>query len=176
MDHTAADVVEERGDWVEGWNRTMVQIWQEQIYKFHIIDTSRLYRSVILTRYHADGRITSLDISFAFLEYGVWQHFGVGREYKIGNPGDVKCLGEQYREEHNLDEPRKRGPKWGGGYTSGHPRAKREWFMKKYYSSVMNLKEFMASSAGKEFIGLFANLDASDYRKSSLYRKTKGLS
>ena len=101
---------------------------------------------------------------------------GTGREIKIGNPGDVKCLDPKYREEHNLNEPRKRGPKWGGGKTSGNPRESRRWFSTKYYRSVMRLKEFMADSIGEEFIGAFAKLEAEEYRSQTEYYKRKGLS
>ena len=36
-------------------------------------------------------------------------------------------------------------------------RKRRIWFSKKYYASVMNLKEFMSDSIGREFVGLISN-------------------
>lgn len=165
------DPIDTRRKFVEAWNKTMIDIWQEQIHLKGIEDTGKLYHSPILVRFAPDQRILSLDIAFSFLEYGVWQHFGTGREIAIGNPGDVKCLDDDYRKEHKLDEPRKRGPKWGGGMTSGFPREERPWLSEPYYRSVMNIKDFMAESIGDEFKGIFAGLGDSDYRRSTLYRQ-----
>lgn len=182
MDHSAIDAVEQRRQWVEGWNATMVDIWQERIWLFKknnnaLYDSGELYRSprVLKIRTDADGRFLDFDLSHEFLEYGLWQDMGTGREMKIGNPGDVQCLDPEYREKNGLNEPRKRGPKWGGGKTSGNPREERRWFSTKYYRSTMRLKEFMAESIGKEFVGMFGNLEAEDYRKQTEYYKRKGL-
>ena len=175
MDNPADLTIEERRQFVDAWNETMIDMWQTQIARYKVIDTGALYNSPILTRYDADGRILSIDIAFSFLEYGVWQKFGTGREFSTQNPanspGDVACLGEEYREKHHLNEPRKRGPRWGGGYTSGFPRIPRDWFSSKYYRSVMAMKEFMAYSVGEEFKGLCAGLDDRDYRNSALHRR-----
>lgn len=171
MADISSDPIETRKKYVEAWNKTMIDIWQEKIAKLGIVDTAALYGSPIVARFDSDGRIVCIDIAFSFLEYGVWQQFGTGREFALGSDGDLKFLDENYRKEHHLDKPRKRGPKWGGGMTSGFPREERPWIDKAYYGSVMNLKDFMADSLGKEFIGLFADLDASDYRKSTLYRQ-----
>ncbi len=51
----------------------------------------------------------------AFLEYGLWQDYGTGRETPRGNSGDI-------------------------GRTK--VRQRRKWFSRKYYASVMRLKEF----------------------------------
>lgn len=174
MADPSLDPVATRRKYVEAWNRTMIDIWQSRIHLQGIEDTMRLYHSPIGVRFSADGRILTLDIAFSFLEYGVWQHFGTGREIPIGNLGDVECKDPDYREAHGLDKPRKRGPGWGGGMTSGNPREPRHWLSGPYYSSVLNLKDFMASSLGDEFKGLFAGLDDSDYRRSTLYRRAHG--
>lgn len=167
-----------RRNWVEGWNETMIKIWMKQINLLHVKDAEALYRSLealdIVT--DADGRFLSLELSHSFLEYGLWQDLGTGREFSIGNPGDLRFLDDNYRKEHKLDKPRKVGPKWGGGMTSGDPRGRRRWFSTKYYSSVMKLRDFMAESIGEEFVGMFANLDADDYRRKTNYYKSKGLS
>ena len=152
----------------------MIDIWAERISKLEVIDTGSLWRSPLELPVKADGRFYDITLSQNFLEYGLWQDLGTGREFSIGNPGDVKSQGMEYREEHNLNEPRKKGPKWGGGFTSGNPRTRRRWFSTKYYSSVMNLRDFMAESLGREFIGMFANLDAGDFRHQTDYYKSKG--
>ncbi len=168
--------VEARKKYVEAWNKTMINIWQERIFKLKVIDKRNLYNSIMLFRFKPDDRIVDISIEFKFAEYGLWQDLGTGYEYSHDNGGDLKFLDESYREEHNLDKPRKRGLKWGGGYTSGFPRARRPWFSTRYYSSVMNLRDYLAESLGSEFIGMFARLDANDFRNNSDYYKKKGWS
>ena len=60
------------------------------------------------------------------------------------------------------------------GWTN--KRKARRWFSTKYYASVMKLRDFMALSLGREFVGLFANLDADKIRKHSNYYRSKGIS
>lgn len=87
-----------------------------------------------------------------FNEYGLWQDMGTGRNTAIGNT-------------HKKDQD---------GWTN--KREQRRWFSTKYYSSTMRLKEFLAESIGKEYVGLFGNLEAEDYRSQTKYYKRKGLS
>jgi len=49
------------------------------------------------------------------MQYGLWQDYGTGRETPRGNSGDI-------------GRPKK--------------RKRRRWFSRKYYASVMRLKEF----------------------------------
>lgn len=143
------DVVEARRKFVEAWNKTMIDIWQEKIFKYKIIDTGNLYRSPLALAIRADGRFYDITLSQSFIEYGIWQDLGTGREVPIGNPGDI-----------------------------GHDkvRQRRPWFSPKYYASVMNLRDFYAESLGQEFVGMFANLDSDDLRRHSEYYRRKGLS
>ena len=174
---TAGDVaIEERRKFVEAWNKTMIDIWQERIYKLKVMDKKELYRSPVIFLFDPDDRILDISIGFKFNEYGLWQDLGTGYGYTRNNGGDLKFLDDTYREKHRLNKPRKRGPKWGGGYTSGFPRERRRWFSTKYYSSVMNLRDFLAKSLGKEFVGLFADLDSDDLRAKTDYYKKKGWS
>ena len=150
------DTIESRRKFVEAWNKTMIDIWQEKIFKYHIIDTNFLYRSVTAMPIRADGRFLDITLSQSFAEYGIWQDLGTGREKWIGNPGDI-------------DDTTK----------SGKPRVFRErrpWFSPKYYASVMNLRDFYAESCGKEFVGMFANLDTEDLRFKTEHYRRKGLS
>lgn len=143
------DTMEGRRKFVEAWNKTMIDIWQEKIFKYKIYDTGNLYRSPLALAIRADGRFYDITLSQTFVEYGIWQDLGTGREVPIGNPGDL-----------------------------GHDkvRQRRPWFSPKYYASVMNLRDFYAESLGREFVGLFANLDSDDLRRSSEYYRRKGLS
>ena len=146
---SVTDPIEARKKFVEAWNKTMIDIWQEKIYKYHIIDTGNLYASPKTLSIKADGRFYDITLSQAFLEYGIWQDLGTGREVPIGNGGDIG------REK---------------------VRQRRPWFSPKYYASVMNLRDFYAESLGYEFVGLFANLDSDDLRRQSDYYKKHGLS
>ena len=77
-----------------------------------------------------DSKCSQVQLSQAFLEYGLWQDYGTGREVPRGNTGDI---GRQKK------------------------RQRRRWFSRKYYASVMNIKEFMADSLGKEFLGIISS-------------------
>lgn len=141
------DQVESRQRFVEAWNKTMIDIWQERITKLGVLDTGALFRSPLALPVKADGRFVDLELSHSFLEYGIWQDLGVGREVPHGNSGDI---GREKKRE------------------------RRRWFSTKYYSSVLKLRDFMAESLGREFIGLVANLDASKQRGATSYYKRKG--
>ena len=154
MDRSTPDEIEERRRYIEGWNETMVDIWREQIYLLGVVDTGALYRSVEHLDIILDkaGRYIDFTLSHMFLEYGLWQDLGTGRNVAIGNT-----------HRKDMDE-------W------ENKRVKRRWFSTKHYSSVMRLKDFMATSIGKEYVGLFSKLEAEDYRSQTAYYKSKGLS
>ena len=177
MAYPRFDSEEQRRRYVNAWNDTMLKIWRERIEDLHVIDTRHLYDSPALIDFKEgdDGRLTSFDIKFGFTEYGLWQDLGTGREIRIGNPGDVRCLDPDYREAHKLNKPRKRGEKWGGGYSSGNPRKPRHWFSTAYYSSTLNMRDFLAQSLGREFTKMFMDLDAENYRNKTDYYRRKGL-
>lgn len=130
----------------------MIDIWQEKIFKLKIIDTAHLYNSVISLPIRADGRLYDITLSQTFLEYGIWQDLGTGRNTAIANT-------------HNQDND---------GFSN--KRKRRRWFSSKYYSSVMNLRDFYADSLGGEFVGMFANLDADTIRNNTGYYNRKGIS
>lgn len=141
-------VIDQRKKYVESWNETMLDIWQERIYKLKVIDTSALWRSPLAIPVRADGRFYDITLSQNFLEYGIWQDLGTGREVPVGNPGDI-------------------------GHDKVRPR--RRWFSVKYFSSVMNLRDFMAESVGDEFKSMFcAALDPDNLRFSSSHYKRMG--
>lgn len=135
---TEQQAIEERAKYVAAFNDTMVKIWQEQITLLDVIDTGRLLQSPIGVKTTADGKISEVHLSQAFLEYGLWQDYGTGKEVPRGNSGDL-----------------------------GRPKVRKErhWFSRKYYMSVMNIKEFMADSLGRQFFGIIS--DALDQKKFS---------
>ena len=118
---------DEREKYVMAFNDTMLKIWQEQITLLGVIDTHSLLRSPIALPVRTDGRFFEVGLSQAFLEYGLWQDYGTGRETPRGNSGDL-----------------------------GHEkvRGRRRWFSRKYYASVMNIKEFFADNLGRQYQGI----------------------
>lgn len=146
--------LDELRQYERGWSRFMVDIWHERQMQLHVKDTGALMGSVHGTA--ADGVITH-----TFLEYGIYVAAGVGNHYEHNNGGDLPFLGRDYREEHGLNKPRKRGPKWGGGYTSGKPRERRDWFSAKYLYSMRRLNEKEAEFYGEKYMGMMSTaLDA----------------
>lgn len=135
---TEQQAIDERGKYVRAFNDTMIKIWKEQITLLHVIDTQRLLRSPIAIGMNADGKFSEVHLSQAFLEYGLWQDYGTGKEVPRGNSGDL-----------------------------GRPKVRKErhWFSRKYYMSVMNIKEFMTDSLGRQFQGIIS--DALDQKKFS---------
>ena len=135
---TEQRALEERQKYVSAFNDTMIRIWKEQITLLGVIDTGQLLPSPVAIRMNADGKFSEVHLSQAFLEYGLWQDYGTGKEVPRGNSGDL---------------------------GRAKVRKARHWFSRKYYMSVMNIKEFMADSLGKEFMGILS--DALDSRKFS---------
>ena len=137
---TEQQAQQEREKFVTAFNDTMLRIWQEQITLLGVIDTGALLASPKSLPVRADGRFFEVGLSQSFLEYGLWQDYGTGRETPRGNLGD---LGRAKR------------------------RKRRRWFSRKYYASVMNLKEFYEENIGREFCGLVSNaLSRRDFRSN----------
>jgi hypothetical protein len=139
---TQASAQGEREKYVLAFNDTMIKIWKEQITLLGVIDTKSLLRSPISLPVRADGRFFEVGLSQAFLEYGLWQDYGTGRETPRGNSGDI-----------GRDKVRKR----------------RRWFSRKYYASVMNIRDFFADNLGKEYQGIIA-----DSFNDKMFRKNHG--
>lgn len=163
---------EERLKWEGQWTTNMVTYWRERMDKLRVSDSGSLRASVKGVMH--PGPVTTIEHSF--LQYGIYVSDGVGREFSNGytdslgrhfgssrggegtwNAGQLPFIlpgGEEYREEHGLDEPKKVGPKWGGRMAGGHPRVPKEWFWRKYYASRMVLNEFEAAAYGEAYQGM----------------------
>ena len=118
------EVQEEREKYIKAWNETMLRIWQERITLLEVIDTGRLLASPVAMPVRADGRFVEVTLSQEFLEYGLWQDYGVGRETPRGNSGDI---------------------------GRAKVRQRRPWFSKRYYASVLNLRDFFGDNLGRDF-------------------------
>ena len=134
---TEQQSLEARQKYVSAFNDTMIRIWKEQITLLGVIDKGRLLASPVAVRMNADGKFSEVHLSQAFLEYGLWQDYGTGKEVPRGNSGDL---------------------------GRAKVRKARHWFSRKYFMSVMNIKEFMADSLGYQFQGIISEaLDASKF-------------
>ncbi len=133
-----SDPQSEREKFVMAFNDTMLKIWQEQITLLDVIDTGHLLHSVSALPVNADGRFIEIGLSQLFTEYGLWQDFGTGKEIPRGNSGDIG------REKK---------------------RVAKKWFSRKYYSSVLNLRDFLADNIGTSFVGVVAKALDDNYRR-----------
>ena len=70
----------EREKFVSAFNETMLKIWKEQMTLLDVIDTGALLASPKSLPIRADGQFIELGLSQSFLEYGLWQNFGTGKE------------------------------------------------------------------------------------------------
>lgn len=127
----------------------MIDIWCDQIISLGVIDTRELLFSPMALPIRSDGRFYDFSLTQQFIEYGLWQDLGTGREVAIGNPGDI---GREKKRE------------------------RRRWYSVKYYSSVLRLRDFLGRSLGDEFKSILTDaLDADRLRKSTNYYRSKGL-
>ena len=117
----------------QGWTREMMTYWRERILKLQIYHTGALYKS--LTGTLQPGNPTTIE--HRFLYYGVYVAAGVGNGYRRGNGGDLAFLQDwkTNRDKH---------------------RQKKDWFARKYFSSIMRLGEFEAAFYGQAFNGLMS--------------------
>ena len=122
--------IEQRQKYVSAFNDTMIKIWKEQITLLGVIDTGRLLRSPVSVSMSADGKFSQVQLSQAFLEYGLWQDYGTGAETPRGNSGNL-CRAKK--------------------------RQRRRWFSRKYFASVMNIREFFADNLGKDLADTVSN-------------------
>lgn len=130
MAATAINQTQTRLRYIEAFNDTMVSMWRERIALLGAVDTGALYRSVVASMFHISGDATDFTMEWEYADYGVYVERGTGREVAKGNSGDI-----------------------------GRPKVReaKPWRSKAFYSSVMNLKEFMAESLGLEAMALFSN-------------------
>lgn len=120
----------ERQKYVQAFNTTMLNIWREQIILLGAIDTGALYRSVVAVGMKADGKYTSVSLSQKFNLYGLYVDYGTGSNTPRGNPGDI---------------------------GRANARKRKRWFSRKYFASVMNIREFFADNLGKDLADTVSN-------------------
>lgn len=153
---TQQQAQDEREKYVMAFNDTMIKIWQEQITLLGVIDTHALLRSPISLPVRTDGRFFEVGLSQAFLEYGLWQDYGTGKE----TPRKPSAVSNSF--EHSRGEADVRQSQTPRGNTGDIGRDKvrkrRRWFSRKYYASVMNIKEFFADNLGRQYQGIISDI------------------
>ncbi len=130
MNGTTDKALQERQKYVQAFNATMIKIWREQIALLGVIDTGALYRSTLAVRMNADGKYTSITLEQSFNLYGLFVDYATGSNTPRDNPGDL-----------GRDNARKR----------------RRWFSRKYYASVMNIRDFYADNLGRDLADTVSN-------------------
>ena len=164
---------EDRERHLQAWKDNMVVYWKERIDKLRVIKSGNL-RSRIEGELLLRG--AEATITHSFPAYGKYVDDGTGREFS--DEGYVDSLGrtyessrgkgtwqsgqlpfllpggEDYREEHGLNKPKKVGPAWGGEKAGGHPRKAKPWFWRKYYASRMVLGELEQEFFGNQYQGM----------------------
>ena len=153
---TEQQAQKEREKFVTAFNDTMVKIWQEQITLLGVIDTGALLASPKAIAMRADGRFFEVSLSQAFLEYGLWQNYGTGRETprKSSAERELAHTSAEAQPGSRLRHPRGNS----GDIGRTKVRQRRKWFSRKYYASVMNIKEFYEDNIGRSFTGILSDL------------------
>jgi len=118
------DSIDERIKYISAFNDTMVKIWKEKIELLDVKDTGQLLSSVVPLSLKTDAEFLNVSLSQEFLEYGVWQNYGTGKETPRGNGGDIGRVKK---------------------------RVAKPWYFKKYYGSAMNIREFLADNLGQQW-------------------------
>ena len=120
------------------WHDMMVRIWTDRIETMDIHRTGTLQNSV-----NAQGFNVDAEAAYRFVEYGIYGDAGTGNGYSKGNGGDLKILDPVERAKRGLGEPRK----------------KRPWFSVSWEISKKVLNRRLTQGIGREFAGLFDNLE-----------------
>lgn len=131
------DIVSERSRYVSAFNTTMIEIWKERVVMLKAVDTGNLYANIVAHSLRMSADAGDISMEWDFPEYGLYVDRGTGREVARGNPGDI---------------------------GRAKLREAKPWFNKAFYSSVMNLKEYMAWSFGQDAMAIFSNVFSSPVR------------
>lgn len=121
-----------RNEYLRAWTDMMIKIWMEKLQQTVYSEGSSsgmLINSFIGTTGGLSEDITK--IVHRFSVYGVYVERGTGKEFAIGNLGDIGPVTKR-------GKPRK-------------IRQPQPWFSKKFYSSYMNLNRAMAQMYAGEF-------------------------
>lgn len=144
--------------YADEWARMMVNIWRDRIAMSGAIDTGRLLNSVTDGGHTVGPDGLEATFMFRFVEYGIYVDGGSGPEFSRAGRnalGQLDILDKTVRAERGLNRPRKRGPAWGGGHTSGRPRRARPWFDRSWYISRRVLADAWAELTAGQMAAAF---------------------
>ena len=128
----------------------------------------------------------SIDEREQIMRYGLWQDYGTGRETprKSSAEGELAHTSAEAQPGLRSRNPRGNSGDLGRAKTSrasrtqsqarlnsaeaqprtvGHNRKRRRWFSRKYYASVMRIKEFYEDNIGRSFTGIVGNALNKDF-------------
>lgn len=118
----------ERAKYINAFVKTQMMIWQDRIEQLGVIDTGQLFASVPGGASMATNNdYTNAEFALTFLEYGLWQNYGTGKETPRGNTGDI---------------------------GRAKVRKVRKWMSKPLARSLFNIRDFFARNIGREFMGI----------------------
>lgn len=105
----------------------MIRIWKERIVMLGAVDTGYLHQQILARQLMMTPDVADVSMEWSVPEYGIYVNRGTGREVARGNGGDI-----------------------------GRPKVReaKPWMNRAFYSSTMNLKEFMAESLGLEAMAI----------------------
>lgn len=131
-------------EYEKAWTEMMVTIWRENMLRLQIFDTGKLYNRITGRVQVMDGMVT---ISHQFLLYGIYVARGVGNGYRRGNSGKddengLRFLGKDYRKKHKM----------------GAARKKRDWFYRRYMSSIAVLSRVERDLYGEAYMGTLSDV------------------
>jgi hypothetical protein len=116
----------------------MVTIWQDRIARLKAVRTGELYGSVENLGARFAGGVDTASVVHRFVRYGIYVDMGVGRE--MGS--------ERYTDNSDGHKA--------GQLVRDVVRKPKPWFSNPYYSSTMNLKDFLAKAYGDQFVAMLA--------------------
>jgi len=89
------------------------------------------------------------------MQYSLWQDYGTGRETPRKSSAEGELAHTSAEAPPGL---RSRNPRGNSGDLGRAKKPKRRrWFSRKYYASVMRIKEFYEDNIGRQFCGIITD-------------------
>jgi len=103
-----------------GWSAVVIKVLQIKLSRLNIRHTGDLFVSL---HFDVSGQGTSFQLYFSYNLYGKFVDMGVGRNYAVGNSGNVEAVRKQ--------------------------RKRKEWQSRIFYAQVMTLGELARKQVGQ---------------------------
>lgn len=128
-----------RNEYLRAWTDMMIKIWIEKLQQ--TVYSSGSSSGALISSFSGSTGSAGEDITkivHRFSVYGVYVERGTGKEFAIGNPGDIGPVTKRGKPR-NLRQPQ-------------------PWFSKKFYTSYMKLNEQMAKLYAGEFCQMVTSI------------------